>query len=129
MKNLALLMLIGLFPCFLTAQQGTVKGRLSDSSFQSLENATISVLQQKDSSVVTYTISDAKGFFELKNIPIGDYQLLVSFTGYEVYKQTFSISADKRAADLGTLIMKPEFKTLTGVVVTDASPVRMNGDT
>jgi len=129
MKNLALLMLIGLFPCFLTAQQGTVKGRLSDSSFQSLENATISVLQQKDSSVVTYTISDAKGFFELKNIPIGDYQLLVSFTGYEVYKQTFSISADKRVADLGTLIMKPEFKTLTGVVVTDASPVRMNGDT
>ena len=129
MKNLALLILSGLLPYFLSAQQGTVKGKLSDSTLQSLSNATISVLQKKDSSLVGYTISDAKGSFELKNISIGDYQLFISFSGYEVYKRTFSISAGKRIADLGTIIMKPEFKTLTGVVVTDASPVKMNGDT
>ena len=129
MKNLALLILSGLFPYFLSAQQGTVKGKLSDSTLQSLSNATISVLQKKDSSLVGYALSDTKGSFELKNLSIGDYQLFISFTGYEVYKRTFSISAVKRIADLGTIIMKPEFKTLTGVVVTDASPVRMNGDT
>ena len=129
MKNLALLILSGLFPYFLSAQQGTVKGKLSDSTFQTLGNATISVLQKKDSSLVGYTISDAKGSFELKNLAIGDYQLFISFTGYEVYKRIFSISAAKLMADLGTIIMKPEFKTLIGVVITDASPVKMNGDT
>jgi hypothetical protein len=129
MKNLALLILSGLFPCFLSAQQGTVKGKLSDSTFQTLGNATISVLQKKDSSLVGYTISDAKGSFELKNLAIGDYQLFISFTGYEVYKRIFSISAAKLMADLGAIIMKPEFKTLIGVVITDASPVKMNGDT
>ena len=129
MKNLALLIISGLFPCFLSAQQGTVKGKLSDSTLQTLSNATISVLQKKDSSLVSYTISDAKGAFELKNISIGDYQLFISFTGYEIYKRTFSISAVDRIADLGTIIMKPEFKTLIGVVITDASPVKMNGDT
>src|SRR6478752_8284605 len=129
MKTVALLILSGLFPFLLSAQQGTVKGKLSDSTFQLLSNATISVLQKKDSSLVGYTISDAKGSFELKNLSIGDYQLFISFTGYEVYKKNFSISAVKRVADLGTIILKPEFKTLTGVVVTDASPVKMNGDT
>src|SRR5688572_16339177 len=129
MKTLALLILSGLFPYFLSAQQGAVKGKLSDSTLQSLSNATISVLQKKDSSLVGYTISDAKGTFELKNLSIGDYRLFISFTGYEVYKRTFSISAVNRIADLGTIIMKPEFKTLIGVVITDASPVKMNGDT
>jgi len=129
MKNLALLILSGLFPYFLSAQQGAVKGKLSDTTLQSLSNATISVLQKKDSSLVGYTISDSKGAFELKNISIGDYQLFISFSGYEVYKRTFSISAVNRIADLGTIIMKPEFKTLIGVVITDASPVKMNGDT
>ena len=93
MKTLALLILSGLFPYFLSAQQGAVKGKLSDSTLQSLSNATISVLQKKDSSLVGYTISDAKGAFELKNLSIGDYQLFISFTGYEVYKRAFSISA------------------------------------
>jgi len=129
MKTLALLILSGVFPYFLSAQQGTVKGNLSDSTFQPLSNATISVLQKKDSSLVGYTMSDSKGFFELKNLSIGDYQLFISFTGYEVYKRTFSISAVTRIADFGTIILNPEFKTLIGVVVTDASPVKMKGDT
>ena len=129
MKTLALLILSGVFPYFLSAQQGTVKGNLNDSTFQPLSNATISVLQKKDSSLVGYTMSDSKGFFELKNLSIGDYQLFISFTGYEVYKRTFSISAVTRIADLGTIILTPEFRTLTGVVVSDASPVKMRGDT
>ena len=129
MKNLALLIISGLFPYFLSAQPGMVKGKLSDSTLQSLSNATIAVLQKKDSSLVGYTISDAKGSFELKNLSPGDYQLFISFTGYEVYKKAFSISAVNSIADLGTIIMKPEFKTLIGVVITDASPVKMNGDT
>src|SRR5436190_2458198 len=129
MRILALVILSCLLPYFLSAQQGTVKGKLSDSSSHSLSNATISVLQKKDSSLVGYTISDVNGFFELKNISIGDYQLFVSFTGYEVYKRSFSISAAKRIADLGTIIMQPAYKTLTGVDISDASPFKMNGDT
>src|SRR6187399_1193928 len=129
MKTLALLILSGVFPYFLSAQQGAVKGNLSDSTFQPLSKATISVLQKKDSSLVVYTMSDSKGIFGLKNLSIGDYQIFISFTGYEVYKRTFSISAVTRTVDLGTIILNPEFRTLTGVVVTDASPVKMRGDT
>ena|SRR5688572_6731692 len=129
MKNLALFILTGLFPFILSAQTGAVKGKLIDSTGQSLSNATVSILQKKDSSLVSYTLSDAKGAFELKNIDVGDYHLFASFLGYEVYQKTFSVTTSKRIADLGVITMQPEYKTLAGVVVTDASPVKMNGDT
>jgi Outer membrane protein beta-barrel family/Carboxypeptidase regulatory-like domain len=129
MKNLALLILSGLFPYFLSAQQGAVKGNLIDSTLQSVSNATIAVVLKKDSSLAGYTLSDAKGSFELKNLPIGEYQLFISFTGYEIYNKAFSITADKLISDIGVITMKPDFKTLTAVVVTGTSPVKTNGDT
>jgi hypothetical protein len=111
------------------AQTGAVKGKLVDSTSQLLTNATVSVLVKKDSSLVNYTLSDSKGKFEIKNLAVGDYHLFASFSGFEVYQKMFSVTADKRIVDLGTIIMQPEYKTLTGVVVTDASPVKINGDT
>ena len=128
MKNLALLLFAGLFPCFLSAQTGVVKGKLVDTTGQVLLNATISVLQKKDSSLVDYTMSDSKGSFEIKNLSLGDYQIFISFTGYEVYKGSFSIITYKRILDFGLIMLWPEYKTLSTVVVTE-SPVKMNGDT
>ena len=130
MKNLSLLIFTGLFPFIISAQLGSVKGKLLDTTTkQSLSNATIAVLQTNDSSLINYTLSDTKGLFEIKNIPVGTFQLFISFTGYQVYKKSFDISADKLVFDLGVINMQLEFKTLTGVVVSDASPVKMNGDT
>ncbi|HJS53573.1 MAG TPA: TonB-dependent receptor, partial [Chitinophagaceae bacterium] len=125
----ALLLFIGAFPFALFAQTGVVKGKLIDSTGQSLNSATISVSQKKDSSLVNYTLSDSKGTFEIKNLAIGDYHLFVSFTGYEVFTTSFSISAKKRTIDLVIVMMEPEYKTLTGVVISDASPVKIKGDT
>jgi hypothetical protein len=129
MKNLALLILTGLLSFFVSAQTGAIKGKLQDTVLQSLSNATVSVLRTQDSSLTSYTLSDAKGAFEIKNLAIGTYQLFVSFTGYEGYKKSFSITPEKLVSDFGVIMMKQEFKTLTGVVITDASPVKMRGDT
>jgi len=128
MKNLALSILIGLFPFFLFAQEGVVKGRLVDSTGQILINATVSVLQKKDSSLVSYAMSDDKGSFEIKHLASGEYLILISFTGYQEYKTSFFISADKRVSEIGLIMLWPEFKTLPGVVVTE-SPIKINGDT
>lgn len=130
MKNLWVLIFAGLFPLFLTAQSGVVKGRLLDTiTNQHLAGATISLLVKKDSSLFSYTLSDSKGNFEIKNIPAAEYILYSSFTGYKTFKNDIVLTAEKRLADLGTVIMQREIKTLTGVVVSDASPVKMNGDT
>ena len=128
MKNLALTILIGLFPFFISAQTGSVKGQLTDSTKQLLNSATIAVLQQKDSALVSYTLSDDKGKFEIKNIPYGVFDLYISFTGYEIFKKAITISADEKVIDMGEIVLQPEYKTLTAVVVTE-SPVKVNGDT
>ena len=116
MKNLALLILTGFFP-LISLAQGSVKGKLVDTARQSLTNATVSVLQQKDSSLVSYSLSDTKGSFEIKNLSVGDYHLFVSFTGYEGYKNSFSITATQRVVDLGVIILQHEYKTVKSEVM------------
>ena len=129
MKSLALLILIGIFPLCMPAQTGSVKGILTDSIGQSLNNATSSILHKADSSWVNYALSDEKGSFEIRNLATGDYHLFISFTGYETFRCSFSISSGKQISDIGLIVLMQEYKTLQGVVVTDASPVRINGDT
>lgn len=128
MKNLLLSIFIFLIPVCLLAQSNTIKGVIVDTTGQVLSSATISVLQKRDSSLVGYTISDSRGSFEIKDLSAGDYLVFISFTGYEIYKASFSISPNKRVADFGFIMLWPEYKTLSGVTVTE-SPVRMNGDT
>lgn len=109
---------------------GIVKGKLVDTAGrQTLSEATVSVIQAKDSSLIGFTISDKKGFFEIKNLDARNYQLIVSFTGYENLKKSFSITTDKKTFDFGDIPLQKEFKTLQGVVVTDAAPVRVKDDT
>ena len=131
MKNLTLSVILLSFSFFTKAQtSGSVKGTLRDTSAkQALSEATISVLVAGDSSLASYSISDKKGVFEIKNLEYGKYFLLVSFSGYENFRKSFLISADKKNIDLGELVMQKDYKTLDGVVVTDNAPVKINGDT
>ena len=93
MKSLVLSVFFSLFSLCLFAQTNTIKGILVDTTGQVLGSATVSILQKRDSSLVNYTLSDSKGSFEIRDLPFGEYLIFISFTGYEVYKGTFSFSA------------------------------------
>jgi hypothetical protein len=131
MKNLALLFFIGLLPYIVAAQQiGFVKGKLTDTAArQPLAGATVAILLGSDSSLASFTLSDKKGEFEIKNLAAGKYLLVVSFTGYEVFNKPFSLTTAMPGALFGEINMQREYKTLTGVVVSDISPVKIHGDT
>ena len=131
MKKLILSLLILSIAFVANAQvNGTVKGKLTDTTAkQPLAEATISVMLVKDSSLVSFTLSDKKGIFQITNLDAGDYLLIISYTGFENFKKPFSITAEKKAADLGEIALNKEYKTLAGVVVTDVAPVRISGDT
>jgi hypothetical protein len=131
MKRLLLLVIAFLTGLFTQAQvNGSVRGKLVDTAArQPLQDATISVMLAKDSSLVSFILSDKKGSFEIPNLDTGAYLLLISFSGYENYKRSFSITREKRVADLGELILQKDYKALPGVVVTDVIPVRVDGDT
>ena len=121
-----------LFLSSINAQKsdGSVKGKLTDSSGkQPLNGATVSIVNTKDSSLATFTLSNKQGGFEVKGLEQGNYQLMVSFQGFETFKKVFSITAEAKAIDLGELNVQKEYKTLGEVVVTSESPVVVKNDT
>jgi hypothetical protein len=109
---------------------GVVRGILQDSvSATALSDATISVVRVRDSSLISFTITSNSGYFEIKNIEPGTYNLLASFTGLQSFRKQFEISASHATADFGTIMLSRNYKALDEVVVKDDAPVKIKGDT
>ena len=109
---------------------GIIKGQLMDSSGkQPLADATITVLNAKDSSVTTFTLSNKMGVFEIKGLQEGNYRLLITHRGFETLKKTVSVTAATKAIELGSLVLQKDYKTLGEVVVSSESPIQVKNDT
>lgn len=108
---------------------GTVRGVLQDSSSSALiSDATVSVLRTKDSSLISFTLTDSKGRFEINNIEAGDYKLIASYTSLRTLVKKFTIAAEKPLVDMGTIVMDRNYKALDEVIIAEA-PVKISGDT
>lgn len=132
MKKIYLLLsILGMALAASAQKNGSVKGIAFDTlSKQPVASATISVLDKKDSSLVTFTMTDNTGRFELKGIPNGDYRLLISHVNYHNSNTPFTISEEKKNADLGSITMNDLTRVLSEVVVSnEAPPVTLIGDT
>ncbi|HYM94938.1 MAG TPA: carboxypeptidase-like regulatory domain-containing protein, partial [Chitinophagaceae bacterium] len=112
-------------------KNGIVHGVAFDTlAKQPVSSATITVVQKKDSSLVTFTLTDNKGNFELKGIPNGDYRLLITHVNYHNSNKYFTIDDNNRNVDLGNIIMNDKNKVLDEVVVkNEAPPVTLINDT
>src|SRR5687767_13118247 len=94
MRQVALLFI---FFCFASAagaqKNGSVKGIAFDTiAKQPVAAATVTVLDRKDSSLVTFTMTGNDGRFELKGLANGDYRLLVTHISYHNSNTAFSIT-------------------------------------
>jgi len=110
---------------------GSIKGILIDSvSGSTVEGATVSVVKQKDSSLVAFVISDEQGKFMIHNLQIGEYRLLVSHLSYRFFSTPFLISQKNQLPDLGTISLVTNTNLLEEVEVkTEVPPVTLKGDT
>ena len=94
---------------------GIVRGVLYDSSGKlPLTEATVSVINQKDSALISFTLTSKGGSFEIKNIPWGAYQLISSSVGLQTKSDTFFSQHLVRALQTSALfIFLPSTKLLT----------------
>lgn len=126
MKKLLQVLLIlglGLLHAQAQAQQGKIKGLLTDSTTKEpLPAATVVLLYAKDSSVVTTTLTDNKGNFELNNISDGGYRLYVTFLGYKAINKRLQISPDHNQVSMGNIAMAQKGVTLGTVEILDEKP-------
>ncbi len=132
MRIIFLLLAIIFFSSMAFGQKnGIVKGVVLDTSLQRpVSYATISLLEKKDSSLVSFSMTDDNGRFEFKGIRNGEYRLMITSAGYHNSNKFISISDADRLADLGKIVMNSRSKTLDEVIVqSEAPPVTMINDT
>jgi iron complex outermembrane receptor protein len=92
--------------------KGTIKGRVSEGSNESLESVSISLKNTKFG-----TITNEDGNFSLR-VPAGDYTLLISLIGYRQQEIPATVKAG-RIVDLHAVVLVPTEGNL--------SEVRVNG--
>ncbi len=132
MRKISLLLWFACFTTVLAAQKnGSVKGVAYDTiSKQPVAGATISVLEKKDSSLVTFTMTANDGQFELKGLSNGEYRLMITHVNYHNSNTLFTISDAVKTAALGNVVMNDKTKVLEEVVLAnEAPPVTLINDT
>lgn len=130
-KTFTLFFLLLLFASAGFAQNvtGSIQGKLYDSLFvDHLTDATVTVLHATDTSVVSYTLADAKGEFKIKNLNAGSYRLMITYQGYAPKYIKFTIKSDSSNIQLGTVYMSKKDDMLKEVIV-EAPPIIVKKDT
>ena len=113
----------------LAQTSGTIKGKLVDSvGKQSLKDASITVLESKDSTLEVFGLAKSDGSFELKNISFGKMLVQITFQGYQPINKTITLSKENAVVDLGDVNMLVQSKDLQEVIV-QTSPIVIRKDT
>lgn len=126
-----LFFLVTFFFTLLSAQSQEFKitGTLVAEDDQSaLEAATVYLQRVKDSTLVTYTITDKDGTFKLEDVTNDQYlNLFISYVGYKTYFQ--KLKMDKKEFDLETIPLEVNSNALDEVVIKSVAPVTIKKDT
>ncbi len=108
---------------------GTVKGKLLDSlNKQSLKDASITVLDSRDSTLEVFGLAKTDGTFYITNIPFGSRLVVIKFQGYDPISKLIVFSKGNATVDMGNIYMKTASNDLGNVTVTQ-SAMRVKGDT
>ncbi|QMW00175.1 outer membrane beta-barrel family protein [Spirosoma foliorum] len=110
---------------------GTIKGTVVDSvSRKPLMEASVSLLLAKDSSLVTFGITDGDGKFEFPKIAVGQYRVLVTYVGYRGRSTRVSVTQNDPTVDVGSIDIVAQSQTLMEVSVQgERAPIAVKGDT
>ncbi|MGH2645406.1 MAG: carboxypeptidase-like regulatory domain-containing protein, partial [Chitinophagaceae bacterium] len=103
---------------------------MTDGKGEPLDRASVSLLEAADSSIVLNVFTNVNGTFDMHDLKMNNYLLLVTYLGYEQIQKYISITPEKLSFDLGTILLKEKSVSLKGVTVTEiAPPVALKGDT
>ncbi|MEN9598868.1 MAG: hypothetical protein RL596_1179 [Bacteroidota bacterium] len=107
----------------------TIKGYVTDTVLKKgLAYTTISLVKQKDSTLISFARADSNGVFKLTNISPGSYLLSFSYVGYSPVWKPITIKAGE-ALEVGTVILTDLLHMNNVTVNARRAPVTINNDT
>ena len=117
--------------CPLIIKAQSIRGAVVDSlTRKPLPEASVSLLSARDSSLVTFGITDGRGQFVFPKVAEGQYRVLVTYVGYRGKIRRVGISSATPNPDVGTIDVVATSQTLGEVRVQgEAAPIAVKGDT
>lgn len=105
----------------------SILGHVYDSESKPLEKATVSVVSEKDSIVITYALTNEKGEFDLVKIPANKELLFfVSHVNSSPFQRKINLKPGEKYK-MDSIILKGN--TIEEISITAVPPIRLNGDT
>jgi hypothetical protein len=132
MKKLRLTLFLFFCCTYLFAQNPFgVKGIVTDSVANvKLRNATISILNSKDSTLYKFTRAAESGAFNIPAMRPGNFILLLTYPEYADYVFPFKLDEAKPSLDFKTVNMKLKATLLNEVIIKGkATAIKIKGDT
>ncbi len=113
------------------AQRLSIQGTVQDTAAkQPLQNAVITVIKLGDSTMIEFTRSNEKGFFEIKEMPIDTYKVVISYRKFGDKILYVIGSAKNYEVNFNNIIMPPNSVNLDEVTIfAYKDPVYYKGDT
>jgi hypothetical protein len=131
MRRTLLLLIFSIVCIFSFAQnkQASIHGIVYDTvSKKGLAYSTVSIVNVKDSTLISFTRADSSGKFILKNMSKGAYLLSASYVGFVSVWQDIFVK-EGESLELGNINLT-DLKNASAVTVTaKRAPVVMNNDT
>ena len=131
-KCLLMLLMILFSPMAFAQQSGVnVTGSVVEQGSDTpIEQATVRLLNVKDSAMVRGVVSVRNGSFTLKNVKKGSYLLHITFIGYDPLYQPLQITGKKNPVNVGKLELSDGAIELGEAVVIGKAPeVTVRNDT
>jgi hypothetical protein len=108
---------------------GTIRGTVTDSiSKRGLAYTTISIVNAKDSTLVSFTRADSTGKFKLNALDKGRYLLSASYVGFVPVWKTIEV-LEGQDLNIGNLQMTDVLHSGDVTVTAKRAPVTINNDT
>ncbi|MCY7361220.1 MAG: TonB-dependent receptor, partial [Ignavibacteria bacterium] len=111
---------------------GKISGTVTDKKSRlPIESADVTLLKQRDSSIVTGTNTDINGNFVLNNLSDGKYKIIIKIIGHNILKVSgLVINQQKNEIVLDTIKLTSgtEFETSTIEIESEKSKIQFSGD-
>lgn len=132
MKKLSLAFFLCFCCTYLFAQNPfQIKGIVADTAANAkLRNATISILNAKDSTLYKFTRATESGGFDIQSMRPGNFILLLTYPDYADYVYQFKLDQANPSFNFKTVNMKLKATLLKEVIIKgQAAAIKIKGDT
>jgi len=108
------ILLFTLFCFSITAQSYNIEGTISGND-ENLISATTVVLNAKDSTIVSFGLTNNDGYFKIENLNPDAYLLQITYLGFKQLTKPFDVV--DQDIDFGNLVLEPNTEVIDGVEI------------